>query len=215
MTFEEWKTADDRTRRDFESYCRNELQQPWRIGELASQAAEALARKLTHLPEVNAVIAGEDHSAGRCVLVVTTAMRSRERLPGVPEEFAGFPIVQRGIVKKRGEYLRRLVLVLRAANLSEAEINKWSKHFGQELNNAGSVYYAEIPGRWIAVTLIDILVKDNLVGAPRVDLRGELTQLIEKFFVQTSSTYSGDTNRGAKQLNELIRNCFSKRGITI
>lgn len=184
MNLVEWIAADRATRERLEAECYRSGK-PRQIGELAEEAAVALAKELARQPEVTAVVAGEDSSTRRSILMVTTSRRAGEKLREIPDQFAGFPVLQFGVAEKKMEYIRRLEFVLHAAKVSQADLDTCLKRFESELNNIGSVYYTQSPSRWIAETLIAAKVNGGLIGEMRVGLRGKLWEVIDDCLKQT------------------------------
>lgn len=214
MTLKEWTSSDSEARKKFESECYR-LGMPRLIGVLAEEAAKALADALTTNPQVTAVVAGEDNVARRSILMVTTSLRMGEKLSGVPDEFSGFPVAQYGVADKKEEYLRRLEFVLRAANVPESETKDIMKRFDEELSNVGSAYYAETPGRWIAEAVIAGVVKGELTGRPRVELRGEIWAAVTDFFEEADPVQIGFDAQQAARLRAVLQACFANHGVRI
>lgn len=214
MNLKDWVALNKHSREKFEleCYCTGRQRQ---IGELAEAAAEALKKKLVQHSQVFAVTAGEDSVTKRPIIMIATSLRHGELLSGIPDEFAGFPVVQYGIAQKKMDYLKRLEFVLRAANLPQAELDMWLKHFDRELSNLGSVFYAETPGRWIAEALIKGAVKGSLTGTSRVELRGELWAAITDFFKEADPAKIGFNPQQMSRLRGVLQTSFAKHGISI
>jgi hypothetical protein len=214
MNLEEWIATDRATRERLEAECYRRGT-PRQIGELASEAAKALAKELAQQPQITAVIAGEDNAARRSILMVTTSRRAGEKLTEIPDEFAGFPVVQFGVAERKKDYLQRLEFVLRAANVTQAEVDTWLKRFESELNNIGSVYYAETPARWIAEALIAAKANGGLMGEMRIDLRGKLWAVIDDCLKEIAPERVGLDEGATLRLRASLQNVFAGCGINI
>lgn len=209
MKLEEWAALDQSHREKIEAEC-YARGTPREIGVLADEAANLLSTVLETAPGVTAIGTGEDNVAKRSVIIVTTSVSETDVLDTIPSEFYGFPVVQRGIREKKKRFLLRLEFVLRAAKLSEHEISDCLTNCSTKLNDSGSVYYAETPGRWIAIMLIYAQFGEEFVGSPRVSLRGELAMTINGFFQQTDPAVIGMDIQEMSRMAVLLENVLSK-----
>jgi len=169
MPLSQWAATDSQTREQIETEC---FQQgvPRRIGRVAEEAANILVKELAQIPQVTGVCVGQTQSPRRVFLMVSTSLSGNERLPGIPDEFAGFPVRQVGLAERKRDYLRRVEFVLRAAVVPAAEADSLLAWFAEDLSNINTPRYCETPARWIAQTLAGAVVKGNLVGDPLVKL---------------------------------------------
>ena len=214
MTLEEWIASDKATREKLEADCYRRGT-PRQIGEIAEQAAEALLKALEGQSQVTSVRVGEDHIAKRVLLSVSTLLREGEKLAAVPEEFAGFPVIQFGVADRKRDFLKRLTFVLRAIDLPSAELDALLARIDGQLNRTGSVYYLETPGRWIADKLIALPASNHLRGMPLVALHGGLCDAIDDFFKETDPVRIGFNTQAMSRLREILKATFSKHGVSI
>jgi hypothetical protein len=212
MTLKEWIAFDQATREKVEADCYRRGT-PRQIGELAEQAATALSKVLEGQAQVTSVGIGEDWMAKRVRLSVSTLLHEGEKLAVVPDEFAGFPVVQFGMADRKRDFLRRLEFVLRAIDLPSTERTAWLQRIDKDLNHIGSAYYIETPGRWIAEVLIALPASNHLVGMPLVALRGDLCNAIDDSFKQADPVQIGFDVQAISRLQGVLRCVFSQHGV--
>jgi hypothetical protein len=214
MTLKEWSATDRSVREKYEAECyRNGSAH--QIGLLAAEAAKVLANDLAQIPEVTAVVAGEDNMARCSILMVTTTSRSGEDLVGIPSEFAGFPVVQFGVAERKADYMWRLGCALGAASIPKAEADTWLKRFDCELSNVGSVYYLHKPERWIAETIVAAVAKGRLFGGPLLGLLSDVRIALARFFEQADLHRMQLDPTVTSRLRATLREVFSRHNVEV
>jgi hypothetical protein len=215
MNLQEWGAMDRAARRqiEVEHYRRGT---PWKIGVLAKEAGNMLAQELKDMPQVTAAGSGEDNIVRQAILMVTTSLGEGEKLSGVPEEFAGFPVVQFGVADRKRDYLQHLEFVLRAATLPLAEVNAELKHFDNELSDIGSVYYAHTPVWWFAERLTPAFTKGRLVGKPMLKLRDDLRGKLGAFFEEADpNIFAKMEPADVSRLRAIFQTVLARHGLSL
>jgi hypothetical protein len=104
MLLKDWIALNQAEREEFQSECRRRGTLRT-VGEIAEEAAKLLHKELSLIPQVTDVSIGEDRTAKRATLAISTLLPEHEKLAELPNEFAGFPVVQFGVADRKKQFL--------------------------------------------------------------------------------------------------------------
>ncbi len=214
MKLQEWVSLDAATRRRLITewlYHPDFLQrQEWQLGRIVKEAADSLAVQLAAYPAVTAVTGVITHDGE---ILVTTSLSQGEKLPGVPEEFATFPVLQFGVRERKRDYLQRVEFVFRAAGVSEQSVAKHVSLFDRELRDIHTPCYCDTPAKWIAEVLALEKSQGRFIGGPLVMFGNALQSALLSFFKESDPARVGLDPAAMSRLGGILSAILSAHGL--
>jgi hypothetical protein len=212
MTLQEWNSLTPKERKELAHYWCNELKEPIRLADLCGQAARMLALEISSRPEVAFVRNGGMVDSFECIINVSTTLGEGEILPGLPEEYASFKVVQRGMADSKRRFERCCAEAFTRLGVGETKTKVFLGRLELlDLGMFSGISYYEGPLSFVAGNLV--MERDReLDGLPLVHLNHEVRDALREVNGQQVDYPNEDPDYDWKAAQERVKQAFKRSG---